>query len=75
MASQPERPEDAAAWEREIRLERDNGGAARHEPSAGAIDKGKQLRREVRAGLADLKAGKVVDGAEAFEAIDRELGD
>lgn len=35
----------------------------------------KQLRREVQAGLADLKAGKVVDGAEAFEVVDRELGD
>ena len=34
-----------------------------------------QLRREVQSGLADLKAGKVVDGAEAFEAVDRELGD
>ena len=34
-----------------------------------------QLRREVRAGIADLQAGKVIDGAEAFEAIDRELGD
>ena len=56
-------------------LKRDNGGAARHELSVGAIDNGKQLRREVRAGLADLNAGKVVDGTEAFEAIDRELGD
>lgn len=34
-----------------------------------------QLRREVQAGIADLKAGKVVDGAEAFEIMDRELGD
>jgi len=34
-----------------------------------------QLRREVQAGLADMKAGEVVGGAEAFEAIDRELGD
>ena len=34
-----------------------------------------QLRREVQAGLADLDAGKVVDGAEAFEAIDRGLAD
>ena len=34
-----------------------------------------QLRREVQAGLADLKAGNVIDGAEAFRAIDRELGD
>ena len=34
-----------------------------------------QLRREVRAGLADLEAGKVVSGAEAFEAMTRELGD
>ncbi len=34
-----------------------------------------QLRREVQAGLADLKAGKVVDGAETFKAIDRELGE
>lgn len=33
------------------------------------------LRRVVRAGLRDLNAGKVVDGAEAFEAIDRELED
>ena len=33
------------------------------------------LRREVQAGLADLKDGRVVDGAKAFEAIDRELGD
>lgn len=34
-----------------------------------------QLRREVRAGLEDLEAGEVVDGAEAFEAIKRELRD
>ena len=34
-----------------------------------------QLRREVQAGLAELKAGKVVSGAEAFEAMDREFGD
>ena len=34
-----------------------------------------QLRREVRAGLADLEAGRVVGGAEAFEAMTRELGD
>ena len=34
-----------------------------------------QLRREVQAGLADLGAGKVVSGAEAFEAMTRELGD
>ena len=34
-----------------------------------------QLRREVQAGLAELEAGKVVSGAEAFEATDRELGD
>ena len=34
-----------------------------------------QLRREVQAGLADLEEGKVVSGAEAFAAMDRELGD
>ena len=34
-----------------------------------------RLRREVQAGLADLEAGRVVDGAEAFEIVDRELGD
>ena len=34
-----------------------------------------QLRREVQAGLADLEAGRVVSGAEAFAAMDRELGD
>ena len=34
-----------------------------------------QLRREVQAGLAELEAGKVVSGAEAFEAMDPELGD
>lgn len=34
-----------------------------------------QLRREVRAGLEDLEAGDVVDGAEAFEAVKRELQD
>ncbi len=34
-----------------------------------------QLRRAVRAGLRELNAGKVVDGAEAFKAIDRELDD
>ena len=34
-----------------------------------------QLRGEVRAGLADLEAGRVVSGAEAFKAMDRELGD
>ena len=31
-----------------------------------------QLRREVQAGLADLKAGHVVSGAEAFAAMDRD---
>ena len=34
-----------------------------------------KLRREVEAGLADLEAGRVVSGAEAFEAMDRVLGD
>ena len=34
-----------------------------------------QIRREVQAGLADLVAGKVVSGAEAFEAMDREFAD
>ncbi len=34
-----------------------------------------QLRREVRAGLEDLEAGEVVDGAEAFEAVRREEHD
>ena len=34
-----------------------------------------QLRREVQAGLADLEAGKVVVGAEAFEAMEREFAD
>ena len=34
-----------------------------------------KLRREVRAGLADLEAGRVVSGAEAFEAMDLVLGD
>ena len=34
-----------------------------------------QLRREVRAGLEDLEAGEVVDGAEAFEAVRRGLQD
>ena len=34
-----------------------------------------QLRREVQAGLADLEAGKVVSGVEAFEAMDREFAD
>ena len=34
-----------------------------------------QLRREVQAGLADLEAGRVVSGAEAFEAVNRVLGD
>ena len=34
-----------------------------------------QLRREVEAGLAEFEAGKVVSGGEAFEAVDRELGD
>lgn len=34
-----------------------------------------RLRREVRAGLADLKAGNVVSGADAFAAVDKELGD
>lgn len=34
-----------------------------------------QLRRAVRAGLADLNAGKVIDGAEAFDALYRELED
>ena len=32
-----------------------------------------QLRREVQAGLADLEAGELVSGAEAFEAVDRDL--
>ena len=34
-----------------------------------------QLRRTVRAGLRDLNAGKVIDGEEAFKAIDRDLED
>ena len=34
-----------------------------------------QLRREVQVGLAELEAGRVVSGAEAFEAMDREFGD
>ena len=34
-----------------------------------------QLRRAVRAGLEDLNAGKVIDGPEAFEALDREFED
>ncbi len=34
-----------------------------------------QLRHEVRAGLAELEAGEVASGAEAFEAMARELGD
>ena len=34
-----------------------------------------QLRREVQAGLADLEAGRVISGARAFAAVDRELGD
>ena len=34
-----------------------------------------RLRREVQAGLAELKAGKVVGGAEAFAVVDRDLGD
>lgn len=34
-----------------------------------------RLRLEVQAGLADLRAGKVVDGTEAFALVDRELGD
>ena len=34
-----------------------------------------KLRREVQTGLADLEAGRVVSGAEAFEAMDRVLGD
>ena len=34
-----------------------------------------QLRCEVGAGLADLEAGRVVDGGEAFEAVRGELGD
>ena len=34
-----------------------------------------QLRREVQAGLADLEAGDIVSGADAFAAMDRELDD
>lgn len=34
-----------------------------------------QLRRAVQAGIADLNAGEVIDGAEAFKAMDRELED
>jgi len=34
-----------------------------------------RLRREVQAGLADLEAGKVVSGADAFAAVDRDLED
>ena len=33
------------------------------------------LRREVQAGLADMGARDVVSGAEAFAAVDRDLGD
>lgn len=54
-------------------LERDNGGAATRTLSAS--DKGKQLRREVQAGLADMDAGNVVSGTQAFEIMARELGD
>lgn len=32
-----------------------------------------RLRLEVQAGLADLRAGKIVDGSEAFAVVDREL--
>lgn len=65
--------EDAAAWEREIRLERDNGGTAKL--ALCASDAGKQRSRKVHAGLADLDAGNVFGGTEAFEILDRELGD
>ena len=34
-----------------------------------------QLRRAVRVGLRDLNARNVVDGEEAFKAIDRDLED
>ena len=34
-----------------------------------------QLRREVQAGLADLEAGRVVSGEEAFDTMNREFGD
>lgn len=34
-----------------------------------------RLRQEVQAGLSDLEAGKVVSAAEAFAAMDKELGD
>ena len=34
-----------------------------------------QLRREVQTGLADLEAGHVISGVEAFAAMDRELDD
>ena len=34
-----------------------------------------RLRLEVQAGLADLEAGKVVSGADAFAAVDRDLED
>ncbi len=33
-----------------------------------------RLRREVQAGLADLEAGNVVSGADAFAAMDKDLG-
>ncbi len=34
-----------------------------------------QLRREVQIGIAELNAGDIVDGATAFDAIDRDLKD
>ena len=34
-----------------------------------------RLRLEVQAGLADLRAGKVVHGTEAFAVVDSVLGD
>jgi len=34
-----------------------------------------RLRLEVQAGLADLEVGKVVSGADAFAAVDRDLED
>ena len=71
MTSHPERPVDGrlAGAPSEFDLRSMAGFDTRQRLKV------KQLRRKVRAGLADMDAGKVVSGTEAFEIEDRELRD
>lgn len=75
MASHPERPANAGCQQPVLIVVAGPNGAGAARRALNASDKGKQLRREVQAGIADLDAGNVVGGTEAFGILDRELGD